>query len=159
MATIMVAAGERQWTLEAMHLACALARNTGKDLVLVQMVSVSQPSYLGANFAHWNNTAEEQAHIRDYIKTAEDYGVNLSVTVFEYIDFVPGLAQAAEHADANVVFATLPNSVISYLRRLRLWNLRRQLKPRTLYTLDPDTTMPEWKPTITVVTAEKEAMR
>ena len=155
----MVATGERQWTLEAMHLACALARNTGKDLVLVQMVSVSQPSYLGANFAHWNDTAEDQAHMRDYVHTAEDYGVNLSVTVFEYIDYVPGLVQAAEHVDAEFVFATLPKSAIPYLRRLRLWNLRRELKPRTLYTLDPDTTMPEWKPTITVVTAQKEVLR
>jgi hypothetical protein len=159
METIMVAAGERQWTLGAMHLACALARNMGKDLVLVQMVSVSQPSYLGANFAHWNDTAEDQARMRDYVHTAEDYGVNLSVTVFEYINFVPGLAQAAEHADADVVFATLPNSAIPYLRRLRLWNLRRELKRRTLYTLDPDTRMPEWKPAITVVTAQKEAIR
>jgi hypothetical protein len=158
MAAIMVAAGERKWTLEAMHLACALARNTGKEIVLVKLISVSQPSYLGANFANWGYTAEDQVQVRDFTHTAEDYGVNLSLTVFEYIDFVPGLVQAAEHADADVVFATLPDSVIPYWRRLRLWDLRRQLKARTLYTLDRDTTIPEWKPSITV-TAEKEVVR
>jgi hypothetical protein len=158
MAAIMVAVGERQWTLEAMHLACALARNTGKEIVLVKLISVSQPSYLGANFALWIYTAEDQAQIREYTHTAEDYGVKLSLTMFEYIDFVPGLVQAAEDADADVVFATLPDSVIPYWRGLRLWSLRRQLKARTLYTLDRDTKIPEWKPSITVM-AEKEAVR
>src|SRR5688500_18086041 len=98
MAAIMVAADEHQWTLDAMHLACALARNSGKDIVLVKLVFAEQAAYLGSHFAQWNYTAEEQAQIRDCTHTAEDYGVNVSLMVFEYIDTVPALVQAAEHA-------------------------------------------------------------
>jgi hypothetical protein len=157
MGTIIVTLGEPKWTLNAMHLACALARNTARDVLLLRMNPVTHPSYLGADVAPLNITSSERALIRDYAHTAEDYGVSVSLALVNYVDFVPGLAQAAENANADVIFATLPGSRIPYLRRMRLWNLRRQLKPRALYTLDLDTTIPEWKPTITVVTAEKEA--
>jgi hypothetical protein len=157
MPTITVVMSEHQWTLEAMHLACALARNTGADVTLVRLLPVTHASYLGASFAYWEFSPADYEQFNEYRETAEDYGVPISLLVVQYIDFTDAVAQAAEQIESRVVFATLPHSPIPYLRRFRLWHLRRLLQrgKRTLYTLDPDTKTPNWKPSITVLAHHK----
>jgi hypothetical protein len=157
MATVMVAMHDRQWTQEAMHLACALARNTDSEVTVVKMLSVTHPGYLGQHFAYSELDPRDYQQVQEYRQTAEDYGVPFSLVLFQYVDLMDALVQAAEQLHADVVFATLSPSIVPYFRKFRLWNLNRTLRrdKRTLYTLEPDTTKPDWKPTITVFAGHK----
>jgi hypothetical protein len=140
-----------------MHLACALARNTGSEVTVVNMIPVTHASYLGASFMYSELNPRDYQQVQEYYQTAEDYGVPFSFIMFQYVDLTSAIVEAAEHIKAEVVFATLPTSLLPYIRKFRLWRLNRTLRreQRTLFTLEPDATQPEWTPTITVFAGHK----
>ena len=83
MKTIMVQMSDKQWIMEAMHLASALARNIDGKIVLLRLVLATNPGLLGwgANLP----TAEEQRQLYEYAAVAEDYGVEFRVQPMHYI--------------------------------------------------------------------------
>jgi hypothetical protein len=138
MQPIMVHMANREWTLAAMHTACALARNTGAEVTVVKMVAVHHPGWLGTDLGYRSLSWQDHDNLRYYQATAEDYGVAFSMLVFQYVTLPEALVDAAAYIDAQEVFAVLPQSLIPYWRQLQLWNLRRQLSQqgRCLYTLE-----------------------
>jgi hypothetical protein len=124
---IMVQISDREWTLEALHCACLLARNTSARIALVKMVPVQHATWLGTNLGYMNLTYQGHAEFVDYQTTIEDYGVEFTPLVFQYITLIEATVQAAEHVNARIVFASIPASIIPWWTKLQRWMLRRQL--------------------------------
>jgi nucleotide-binding universal stress UspA family protein len=156
MNTIMVYIGEHKWTVQALHLACALARNNNTTVTLVRMVPVQHTRWLGTEAGNTPPTSEAYELLREYQATAEDYGVELVVCSMQYATLADALGEAADHLDTPVVFATLPQSVIPYWRKFQLWMLEHHLaaNQRRLYTLDQPTNVETWTPSVTLNAAK-----
>lgn len=134
MKTIMVQMADKQWTMEAMHLASAVARNTDARIVLLRLALANNPGLLG--WGMMAPTAEERRQMEEYASIAEDYGVEFDVQPMQFVTLVDALAQAARQRQAAALFAHIPHSSIPYWRRFRLWSLKRQLGDCRLYTLE-----------------------
>ena len=124
---IMVQIADREWTLAAVHRACTLARSVEAEIVLVKMLPVQHLSWLGTPFGAMDFTKLERAELRDYAATVEDYGVPFTLYQFQYFALADALSDAADHVDAQIVFATLPPSLLPFWRRFQLNGLRRCL--------------------------------
>src|SRR5690349_12479385 len=83
--SIMVQLGEPQWTSKALHLACTVARANSCDLTIVKMVPVDHPGWLGTELGNRHFTTADQDRLRDYSITAEDYGVQFAVDLYQYV--------------------------------------------------------------------------
>jgi hypothetical protein len=127
------------WTLQALHLACAMARNTGVDVTLMRMIPVQHYGWLGTEMGNQIPTAQDFRLLNEYEKTAETYGVELTVVPMQYVSLKEAIVQAAHHLEAKAVFATLPQSSVAYWRKFQMWDLQRQLGARQfpLYSLEP----------------------
>jgi hypothetical protein len=136
MKTIMVQMSDEQWTMEAMHLASAMARNLNGRISLLRLVLANNPGLLGWGIAP--PTAEQQRQMEEYAAVAEDYGVEFSVQPMQFITLADALGQAAELLRISVLFAHIPQSNIPFWRRFRLWSLNRQLGNCRLYTLEEE---------------------
>jgi hypothetical protein len=93
----------------------------------MKMVPVQHLGWLGTEFGNMNFTSREQSELRDYEATIQDYDVPYSSHVFQYITLAEAIAEAADYVDAQIVFATLPNSIIPFWRQFQLWGLRNRL--------------------------------
>lgn len=149
---LMVVAGERAWTLAALHLACAISRRSSIDLLLVKMIPVRHPFDLGTSAGFLNYSATDAKFLDELQATAEDYGVCLPVELFQYAEYWVGVADAADQFMATAVIAQIPASPIPYLREIRRWWLHHRLaKNRQLFiTLDDLTPTISWTPSITL---------
>lgn len=132
---ILVVAGEPGWTMQALHLAAAMARETGGAIILVEMVAVSRIQSLGAEPGETLLPLARMEALRQYADTVDSYGIPLTVTTFQYTDPIGGLLSACEQANAAAVFAPAPGGTLSFVAAARRWYLRRALR-RPLYTLD-----------------------
>jgi hypothetical protein len=136
MKTIMVQMSGEQWTMEAMHLASAVARNLNGRIVLLRLVLANNPGLLGWGIAP--PSAEEQRQVAEYAAVAEDYGVEFWVQPMQFITLADALAQAAALNEVSILFAHIPQSPLPLWRRFQLWSLKRQLGNCRLYTLDEE---------------------
>ncbi|MCI0710945.1 MAG: hypothetical protein L0154_12365 [Chloroflexi bacterium] len=134
METIIVQISDHQWTMEATHLACALARRIDGNIVLLRCVLANNPGLLGWGVPLLTNS--EYQNIKEYTAVAEDYGVEYTVQPMQFISLMDALAQATQQLDARVLFAHIPRTRISLWRKFRLWQLRHQLHNCYLYTVD-----------------------
>lgn len=123
---IMVQISDHGWTLETMHCACLLARNTPARVVLVKLIPVQHISWLGTEWGQVNFTDQDRAEFAHYQATVEDYGVEFAPLLFQYVTLAEAIAQAAEYVNAQIVFAKLPQSVIPFWTRFQRWSLSRQ---------------------------------
>lgn len=124
---IMVQMADRSWTMEALHCAARMARQQAAKVVLVAVVPVVHPSWVGTEWGYLNFTEQDRANLEDYLATFEDYGVPCESLVFQYVSLVGAIVQVAEHLNAQTVFARLPESVLPFWTRLQGWLLHRQL--------------------------------
>jgi len=136
MNTVLVQNADREWTMKAMHLACAVARNTGSSLVLLHLIPVKNPGLLGSPVGLDSLSRLEEANLKEYGMIAEDYGVKLVLQPMQYLSLIEALVQAAENVNAHAIFARLPEHSFQFWNRFQRWSLRRQLRC-PLYTLDP----------------------
>jgi hypothetical protein len=136
---IMVQIADHQWTLDALHRACLLARDMNAEIALMKMVPVQHLGWLGTEFGNINFTAKERSELHDYEATAEDYGVPYSTHVFQYATLLEAISEAADYVKAHIVFATLPQSVIPFWQRFQLWGLRNRLAHGGRELFDPST--------------------
>jgi hypothetical protein len=151
MKPFMVQLAERTWTLQAMHLACAMARDEGASVVLLYLMKVDHILWLGTELGDLPPTDQDHQLLNECESVAELYGVTLSLEWMQCHTLVGALTQAADALDAQGVFAQLPQSKLAFLNPLQHWNLKRQLKAqrRELYTLEqPDEAA--WTPAVTV---------
>ena len=122
---IMVQIADRAWTLEALHCAGVMAREKSAKIALVKMIPVQHVGWLGTDFGNLNLSEQEQHDIADYQTTLEDYGVEAKLCLFQYATLADALVQAAEYVEAQVVFATLPASIIPFWHSYQLHDMRR----------------------------------
>lgn len=148
--TILVQIADESWTMQAVHLAAALARNCGAKLVLFRLIPVRHLSYLGSEIGDTPVTSKEYMRLRSYEATAEDYGVEPTIASMQCISNLDAVAEGANQLNAQVVFARVPESRIPCWQRYQSWRLERRLKQRTLYTLTNPPRIPNWIPHITV---------
>lgn len=152
MNTILVQMSDTSWTMQALHLACALARNSSATLVLARLVEVQHYSYLGTPFGDSVPTPQEYDDIQEYAATAEDYGVEFSFRVMQCANRLEALADAADYLDSEVVFAHIPHSRIPYWPVIQTWLLKRRLAAghRQLFTLARPPLWETYAPSISV---------
>jgi len=148
----MVLMGERNWTLQALHLACAVARQQGTIIHLVWMMPVQYTGWIGTPLGNSSFSSQEYADFMAYRETAEDYGVELCLCQMQYHTLHEAIAEAAEHLDASLVFATLPHMTFNLWRKYLLRRLRRQLEIQgsQLYTLEPHQSTKNWVPAVSL---------
>lgn len=154
---IVVEMADRLWTMQAMHLASAMARNTGGKIVLLHLIRVANPALLHSELGVTPPTQQEYTDIDDYASVAEDYGVEITLQPMQYESYVDAVVQSVEHLKASIIFARVPESMIALWRKFQLWNMGRQLAAQKcqLYTLDqPTPTNQEWTPAVTVKVTE-----
>ena len=136
--TILVAVAAHEWTLEALHRACRLARQTGAQIALVRMVQVQHVEWLGTEFGYTEMSYQDRLNINEYRATLEDYGIPYRLINFQYATFNEALEQVADQADAQIVFAAVPKSLIPHWHRFQSWRLRQRMEMnhRILFTLE-----------------------
>lgn len=155
MKTILVQMSEPAWTMQALHLACALARNNMAQIILLRLMPVRHPSYLGTAFGNTPPANHEHNEMDEYAATAEDYGVALSVQPMQCVTTLEALVDAADQLDVDAVFAHISKSWLPYWQAFQTWNLKRQLSAahRQLFTLDTMPQEDEYVPAIMIETA------
>ncbi len=127
---IMVQTGEYRATLEAVHLAAAMARDQRAQLVLFEMIAVSQPAWLGTELGNVGRTERSRREMASYRAVAEEYGVPVTLQPFQYVTLLGAIVDAADFVDARSVFAVLPEASLPFWHRFRVWLLRQQLGSR-----------------------------
>ncbi len=149
MNTILIQMADERWTLQALHLACAMARPDRAKIVLLRLMQVYQPSYLGSEFGTTVPSEQEYRNLRAFATIAEDYGVELSVESMQCLSPLQAVAEAAGYLQAEVVFASVPETRIPIWRKYQLWSLKRQLGANCrLYTLDQPVNDAYWAPAV-----------
>lgn len=161
MKTILVQMSESSWTIKALHLACALARNNTAQIILLRLMLVRHPSYLGTAFGNTPPTDHERHEMDEYAATAEDYGVELSVQLMQCTTTLGALVDSADQLNVDVVFAHVGKSWLPYWQEFQTWNLKRQLlvAHRQLFTLDTMPQEDEYVPAITIEAAHIAARK
>lgn len=124
---IMVNIADRTWTMEALHCACIMARKTSAKIVLMKMIPVQHPGLLGTNLGYINFSYQEQQDVEDYEATIKDYSVEFSSHLFQYMTLGDAISKAAQEVKAQIVFATLPASLIPFWHDFQTQGLRRRL--------------------------------
>ena len=109
MPCVIVIISERQWSLRATHLACAMARSLGTGVKLVKMVAAPTPYHLGASYILPDENDPDMVALPELLATAEEYGVAAEVVYLHYASYVGGLASGAEQLEALAVFAPSPS--------------------------------------------------
>ena len=152
MNTILVQMADKAWTTQALHMACALARNQGAEVVLLRLMQVQHISYLGSDFGDVPFTHEEYEELQEFNATAEDYGVTLTLEQIQCIAPLDVIVDAAGALHAEMAFIHVPERRIPYLRQFQIWRLERQIAAagvQQMFTLDKPSSS-EHAPTITV---------
>lgn len=140
---IMVVTGEHAWTMQALHLAAAMAHETGASLLLVERVRVARLEYLGAGLREALLPYDRLTALHAYSAAIRDYGIEVAVAPYEYTDYVGGLISAVEQVAPLAVFAPAPAGWLPFVAAARLWHLRRVLR-RPLYTLGAGDVSATW---------------
>lgn len=149
---LMIVMGGRDWTLAALHLACALSRGSGAEVLLLKMIPVRHPLLLGTEAGFLDFTAEDVQALADMAATAEDYGVPLDVQLFQYVSYWPGVVDAAAQLDVSAVIVRVPPSFIPYWQDFRRRWLGRRLdtQQQLFFALDDLTPSLTWTSSITL---------
>lgn len=152
MNTVIVQLDEHQWTMQAMHLACAMARSTQSTVTLLHLMPVHNIGLLGTPLGISAPSVEEQNLIATCREIAEDYGVEAELLPMQYYTLYDALAQATDYVDAYALFANLTKNPLNLWRKYRLWSLHQQLAAVgcKLYTLDQPTNTKDWVPSVSL---------
>ncbi|MCC6804407.1 MAG: hypothetical protein IT319_16105 [Anaerolineae bacterium] len=137
MTTFMVQMAKPQWAEAALHLACAVARTSDADLILLRLIQPQHYSWLGTPFG-FELSAKDSERVWRYKAIAASYGVELRLQSMQYVTLIGALVEAAEMYQAQAVFACIPESILPMWHQYQVWDLRRQLERLgcALHTLD-----------------------
>lgn len=132
---ILVVLGDKHWTSQAFHLACAMARNSNATVGLIRLIPVANPHQLGNINRHPRPDQEARLLLRDLMATAEDYAIELEIFQLHYTSYINGLSSAAGELMAAAMFAPAPKHRITILNQFQQWRMHRAVHC-PLYTLD-----------------------
>jgi hypothetical protein len=124
---IMLQIAQRDWTINALHAACQMARQIGADLLLVKLVAVQHISWLGTEWGYMDFTRQEQDELAEYWEMIEEYKVHCKLFIYQYAFLITAIAEVAERYSAQAAFATPPPSIIPGWHAFQLHRLRQQL--------------------------------
>lgn len=144
MKPILVQMAVREWTMQAMHFACAMARGNDAKVILLHLLPVSDIRQLGTSYGISAPSRQEHADLWEYTNTAEDYDVPFSIQPIQCLSRLDAVVEAAHQYDAQTVFAYIPKSYIPYWQRYQARRLEHRLfaEHRQLYTLmKPETNL------------------
>lgn len=148
MSTIIVQVTDQSHTLTALHAACDLARDHEDEIVLLKLIPVTHPGWLGTDdWGYLDLTDKDQQALREYQKTAEKWGVEVKIHCLQSISSVGAIVWAVEYLDAQIVFAQLHHSVIPLWHTWQTALLRRHLEKRHCQLYMPNGSAPDWIPT------------
>ena len=122
--TILIVLGDHTWTVQAMHLACAVARDMQAAVTVVKLVPVNHPLNLGQSSQLVNYTNQDRLALLESAATAEDYGVEFSLQVCSISRYVSGLASIVEQLGAAIVLAPPSTSRFAWWSRWQAWRIR-----------------------------------
>jgi hypothetical protein len=148
MGNIVVQLADCEWTTRALHLASALARNNGSQVILLHLMLAHNPGLLGWDAAVTPPTWAEYDQIQEYGAICEDYGVEFHMQPMQYVTLIGALTDASVILDADVLFAQVPDSRFSFWKSLTAKRLTHALHAVgcTLYLIDEHTSMIDWIP-------------
>lgn len=149
---LLIVMGDEDWTLAALHLACAMSRCSHTEVLLLKMIPVRHPSLLGTEAGFLDFVVEDMQALAEIVAAAEDYGVPLDVQLFQYASYWSGVVDAAAQLGATAVIAHIPPSPIPYIQTFRWWWLRYRLarQQQLFFPLDDLRPSLVWTPSITL---------
>ncbi|MDX1994691.1 MAG: hypothetical protein SF029_20070 [bacterium] len=138
MKTIVVHLSESNWTRQAVHLACALARGSEGEVILLHLLRVDHISYLGLDIGMPTMSRSQYYEMLNYSGIAESYGVKMTMTQMQCVDEMDAAAEAVVSLEAEAAFIHVPHSRIPYWRKFLLMRLKHTLAAHhcQLFTLD-----------------------
>jgi hypothetical protein len=128
MSTIMVHITDHKHTLIALQLACDLARRNEGQIVLLKLIPVAHPEWLGTEWGYMYFSAKEQRALKDYENIVDGCGITVQTCVIQVLSTQDGIISAADSVDAQIVFARLPHSFIPFWHTWQVKKLRRALE-------------------------------
>lgn len=129
-ATILVQLESSTWTRVALTKACEEARQKNIGVTLVKLLPDTFLAWLCDDPDTYCFSEAETADIGRYEALAAEYGVPLTIRVFQYHDLEQGILRAADELNAVSVYAVVPPSVVPFQHDLPLLNLAFQLHSR-----------------------------
>ncbi|MCC6973447.1 MAG: hypothetical protein IT322_05485 [Anaerolineae bacterium] len=153
MRPILVQMADTKWTTQAVHLACALARDTHKQVIMLRLNRVEHISYLGSELGDVPLTHLEYTHLQNYQGIAEAYGVEMDWMQIQCYAPMAALIEAAAYLGSAAAFVRVSKAPLRFVYQIRLWFLDRRFGAHgcQLYTLDyPRAVDIERTPSITV---------
>ncbi len=122
---IMVQIAEHKWTMDALYEACQMAHHMNARIALISLIPTLHASWLGTDlpYAHFDALDDE---LEIYEAMLDDFDVPYTSLLFQYMSLSEALAQAAEHVQADVVFARIPASGIPFWQHFQEWSLHRR---------------------------------
>ena len=127
MKTILVQSSEYSWTLQAMHLACAMAHDNHSQVILLGLAYVPHPGCLGTEFWHTTLTQQDVYLFSKCGAIAEQYQVDFRFEFIQCVTTAGALVTAADDFFADVIFACVSPSPVPFWQKYQIWNLKRQL--------------------------------
>jgi len=134
---IIVQMDSPEWTTQALHLACQRARNNGCEVALVKLSPVYHIQHLGTDFSDAQFTMKDREQLRNYQAIADQYGVDLSASVLQYITLTDAIVDVVNHLGAQAVYANILYPIGPW-QRFEQWMLQRRLSRChcQLYTIE-----------------------
>ena len=124
---IMVQIAKRKWTLDALRCACLRACKMPVRIALVKLIPVQHFAWLGTDLGYMNFSEQDRIEFIDYQKIVRENGVQFSAHLFQYASLHDAILQAANFTGAQIVYATLPKSIIPFKHNYQLQWLRHHL--------------------------------
>lgn len=128
MSTIMVQVTDPKQAINALNFACTIARTNHGCIVLLKLIPVSHPEWLGTEWGYMNFTPQEQQALKSYEQIVESCGIDVKTCVMQVMSTRNGIISAADSVDAQIVFARLPHSIIPFWHAWQTRKLRRALE-------------------------------
>jgi hypothetical protein len=152
---------DNQWTLQALHLACAVARSDGTNVVLVRFDPVQHTGWLGSQLPEREHTIQELDELQQYRAVAAEYNVPLTSTIFYYATFTDAIVQAAAYVKAQAVFVVLPPTVFPLWRKWLNWLVGARLSDLDCeyYNLEQVKDSADWTPSVLIPHTKKVASK
>lgn len=149
---LMIVMGKREWTLNALHLACAMSRRGEADIWLLKMIPVRHPLLLGTKSGSLDFSQADAQAIVEAAATVEDYDVPLQFRLFQYASYWSGVVDAAAQLNVTAVIVHVPPSPLPYWEAWRRWwlNYRLVRQQQQFLTLDDLKPSLVWAPSITL---------
>jgi hypothetical protein len=148
---VVVQMGDPQWTKRALHLACDLARDKHAEVALVKLCPAFHPQHLGTDLSETQFNGKDRELLRTYQAIAQQYGVELSASILQYITLTDAIVDVVNHLEAQAVFANILYPIGPW-QRFEQWMLQRRLArcKCELYTIEDRASMADDIPAVFV---------